>query len=138
MAECGLAGKMKLKAATRAVVVNAPAGYLETLGPLPAGVELSGRLQGSFGWIHAFVRTSAELNGLAAGLVKALAADGLLWVSFPKGTSGIQADLTRDKGWDALADADLRRITLIAVDGEWSAFGLRRYRPGEARQPAWR
>ena len=67
-------------------------------------------------------------------LVKALAPESLLWISFPKGTSGIQTDLTRDKGWDALKSVDLKWVTLISVNDTWSAFCLRPYKPGEAKQ----
>jgi hypothetical protein len=137
MAESTLVKKMKLKAGTRAAVLNAPAGYLKELAPLPAGVEVSEKLQGRFDWIQAFVRTSAELNALGPRLVKALADESLLWISFPKGTSGIQTDLTRDKGWDALKGVDLRWVTLISVNATWSAFCLRPYKPGETRQPTW-
>jgi hypothetical protein len=138
MPESALAKKMKLKAGTRATVVNAPAGYLKTLAPLPAGAALGEKLQGTSDWIQVFVTTSAELKALAPKVIDALAPQGLLWVSFPKGTSGIQTDLTRDKGWDALAAAGLKWVTLISVDDTWSAFALRPYKPGEARQRAWR
>jgi len=84
------------------------------------------------------VRTSAELKGLVPRLVKALAPESLLWISFPKGTSGIQTDLTRDKGWDALADADLKWVNLISVNDTWSASCLRPCTPGEAKQKARR
>lgn len=60
--------------------------------------------------------------------------ESLLWISFPKGSSKIQTDLTRDKGWEALREVDLKWINLISVDDTWSAFSLRPYRPGEARQ----
>ncbi len=40
MAAKSLAQKMKLKSGMRAVVLNAPQGYLETLNPLPEGVRL--------------------------------------------------------------------------------------------------
>ncbi len=138
MPESALARKMKLKAGAKATVVNAPAGYLKELAPLPAGVELGEKLQGKLDWIQVFVTTSAELKALAPKVINALAPEGLLWASFPKGTSGVQTDLTRDKGWDALAGADLKWVTLISVNDTWSAFALRPYRPGEARQPAWR
>ena len=138
MAESALAKKMKLKAGTRAAVINAPAGYLKSIGPIPAGVELSETLSGRSGWIQAFVRTRAELARIVPACVEALADDGLLWISFPKGTSGIQTDLTRDEGWDSLADAGLKWVMLVSVDATWSAFGLRRHRPGEARQRARR
>jgi hypothetical protein len=45
-----------------------------------------------------------------------------------------QSDLTRDKGWGILKELDLEWITLISVNESWSAFALRPYRPGEAKQ----
>ena len=79
----------------------------------------------------------AQLKQLAPKAARALAADGLLWISFPKGSSKIQTDLTRDKGWDVLKPLDLKWVTLISVDETWSAFALRPYRPGEARSRSW-
>lgn len=138
MAESALARKMKLKAGARAAVINAPVGYLKELAPLPAGVELSTKPQGKFDWIQVFVRNSGELKRLVPKLIKALGEESVLWISFPKGTSGIQTDLTRDKGWDALKGVDLKWVTLISVNDTWSAFCLRPYKPGEPKQPAWR
>jgi len=101
-------------------------------------VKLSEKLQGKFDWIQGFVRTSVELRGLVPRLVRALADESLLWISFPKGTSGVQTDLTRDKGSDALEGVDLKWVSLISVNDIWSAFCLRPYRAGELRQPTWR
>jgi hypothetical protein len=59
---------------------------------------------------------------------------GLLWIAFPKASSGIQTDLSRDKGWDSLKTHNPKWIGLISVDNDWSAFAVRPYKPGEARQ----
>ena len=56
----------------------------------------------------------------------------LLWISFPKGASKLQTDLTRDKGWDSIQSTNLKWVTLISVNETWSAFGFRPARPGEA------
>ncbi|HVP37707.1 MAG TPA: hypothetical protein VMS93_00840 [Candidatus Saccharimonadales bacterium] len=95
---------------------------------------MSTRLQGSFDWLQIFVHTKAELERLAPRTVRALNPDGLLWVSFPKGTSKGQSDLTRDQGWESLRRSELKWVTLISVNAAWSAFALRPYRPGEERQ----
>lgn len=134
MAENALVKKLKLKPGQRVAIVGALDGYLGELQPLPDGVDLSETLTGTFDWIQIFVRTKAELDGAIPKLVAALKPESLLWVSFPKGTSKIQTDLTRDTGWDVLQSADLKWINLIAVDSTWSAFALRPYKPGEARQ----
>ena len=74
------------------------------------------------------------MDRLVPQLVSALKPDSMLWISFPKGSSKIQTDLTRDKGWDALQQADLKWLSLISVDETWSGFALRPYKPGEKRQ----
>jgi len=66
--------------------------------------------------------------------VRALRPEGLLWISFPKGTSAMQTDLTRDAGWEALRKYPLKWVVLVAVDDTWSAFCVRPYRTGEARR----
>jgi len=134
MPESPLAKKMKLKPGQRAVVVNAPEGYLKELSPLPAGVELAERLQGKPDWVQVFVKSQAELAKLTPKVLRALKPESLLWISFPKGTSKIQTDLTRDKGWEAVQQGDLKWVNLISVNETWSAFALRPYKPGEERQ----
>jgi hypothetical protein len=129
-----LVNKMKLKPNQRAVIVNAPEGYREELSPLPDGVTIANTLEGTFDWVQIFVRNKAELDQLAPQIVSALKPDSLLWLSFPKGTSKIQTDLTRDKGWDVLQQTDLKWVNLISVNETWSAFALRPYKPGEERQ----
>jgi len=134
MTENPLLKKMKLKPGQRAAIINAPGGYAETLQPLPADVELAEDLVGSFDWMQLFVKTQAELEQVIPRVGAALKPAGTLWITFPKGSSKIQTDLTRDKGWDALQALDLKWINLISVDETWSAFSLRPYKPGEERQ----
>ena len=65
---------------------------------------------------------------------KALKPESMLWISFPKGTSKIQTDLTRDKGWEGLQKLDLKWVNLVSVNETWSAFALRPYKEGEKKQ----
>jgi hypothetical protein len=134
MTESALAKKMKLKPGQRAAVINAPQGYLEELSPLPPGAEVKEQVEDEFDWVQIFVKNQVELAAAVPQIVRALKPDSLLWISFPKGTSKIQTDLTRDKGWDSLQQADLKWTNLISVNDTWSAFSLRPYKPREARQ----
>jgi hypothetical protein len=131
MPESPLSKKMKLKAGARAAVINAPKSYMDEL---KHDTAMSPTLNGKFDWIQIFVKSKAELDALAPKAVKALKPESLLWISFPKGTSKIQTDLTRDKGWGILQKLDLKWITLISVNALWSAFALRPYREGEKKQ----
>ena len=131
MLESPLAKKMKLKSDLKAAVINAPENYVDTL---KHNTALSPTLNGKFDWIQIFVRNKAELDMLVPKAAKALKPESMLWISFPKGTSKIQTDLTRDKGWDILRNLDLKWINLISVNEMWSAFSLRPYKEGEKKQ----
>jgi len=131
--DSSLARKLKLTSGLRAAVIDAPPDYLARLDA-PTDVAIGTTLDGPLDWIQVFVRTSAELAAIAGPLTAALAPDGRAWISYPKGSSKRQSDLTRDKGWDSLRDQDLMWLSLISIDDAWSAFSLRKYKPGEARQ----
>jgi hypothetical protein len=131
MPESPLAKKLKLKSGFKAAVIKAPDHYVEELRHDTA---MSPTLRGKFDWIQIFVRSKAELDELAPRAARALRPESLLWISFPKGGSKIQTDLTRDRGWDSIRELDLKWITLVSVDDTWSAFSLRPYREGEEKQ----
>jgi hypothetical protein len=134
MTDNALMKKLKLKAGQRAAVIHAPSGYLDTLQPLPEGVALTEALDGTLDWIQLFLKTQAELAAIVPTLLESLGPATLVWFCFPKGTSKIQTDLTRDDGWDALKGTELKWVTLISVNDTWSAFAVRPYKPGEPRQ----
>ena len=114
-----LARKLRVrKPGGRAAVIGAPAGgYLERLDP-PSGANVRQTLDGPLDWIQVFVRSSAELAAIVPGLTAALDPEGMVWISYPKGSSKLQTDLTRDKGWEpiegrpdvALPRLDRRRL----------------------------
>ena len=136
MGEPALAKKMKRQSGGRAAIINAPAGYEKASF---AGMErAASSLSGTFDWIQLFVQNEAELQQVAPKAAGALKPDGILWISFPKGSSKIQTDLSRDRGWDSLKKLDLKWVILISVNETWSAFALRPYKPGEKRAQAWR
>jgi hypothetical protein len=134
MAESVLAKKMKLKEGYHATLINAPKGYLDELKPLPADVKLVQKFEGPSDWIQLFAQNTAELDKLFPNALKIMKPTTLLWVCFPKGTSEIQTDLTRDKGWDVIVAAQLKWTNLVSVNETWSAFSMRQYKKGEAKQ----
>lgn len=134
MVESALAKKLKLKPGMSAAILEAPDGYLEELAPLPESVQVSQTLQGQYDWIQIFVQNKTSLETLLPQVASALKPTSLLWISFPKGSSKIQTDLTRDKGWESLQELDLKWMNLVSVNDTWSGFSLRPYKPGEPRQ----
>jgi hypothetical protein len=58
--------------------------------------------------------------------LQALRPGGVFWVSYPKRSSQVKTDLTRDAGWETLWSAGMRAVSQIAIDETWSAL---RFRP---------
>ena len=59
-------------------------------------------------------------------ILKLLKPDIVCWIYYPKGTSSIQTDLTRDKGWEILLKhKEMQWLSLISFDDTWSSFGMR-------------
>src|SRR5262245_24328866 len=131
MSESSLAKKIKLKPGLKAAVIHAPENYVDAL---QHDGEISSSLRGKFDWIQIFIKNKAELDTMAPKAAQALKPESVLWITFPKGTSKIQTDLTRDKGWDEVQKLNLKWINLVSIDETWSAFSMRPYREGEERQ----
>ena len=131
MPESALAKKMKLRPGVRAAIIHAPEKYLDQL---KHDSEVSQKLSGKFDWVQIFAKNKKELDSLAPKAANALKPESILWLSFPKGSSKIQTDLTRDKGWEVLQDLDLKWVTLISVDENLSAFAVRPYQAGEKKE----
>jgi hypothetical protein len=128
-----LARKLKLGTARRPVILGGDREYREALAAA-AGQPIADALEGRHDWIQLFAQDRASLEAALPAAATALDDPGLLWISYPKGSSKLQTDLTRDQGWEAVKEQDLMWLGLISIDERWSAFSLRKYREGEARQ----
>lgn len=118
--------KLKIKPKYSLLTINAPADFKKGLLGLPAGVKISD-FGKEYDQVHWFVKSKAQLEKEMSKVMKLVKPDVKVWVYYPKGTSKIQTDLTRDKGWDCLlAEGDkLTWISLISFDDTWSVFGFR-------------
>lgn len=121
-----ISDKLKIKPQFTLLTLNAPANFKKGLVGLPAGVKItdSGK---EYDQVHWFVGNKAQLEKEMNKVMKLLQPEVTVWVYYPKGSSKLQTDLTRDKGWDCLlAEGDkLTWINLISFDETWSVFGFR-------------
>lgn len=130
MADTPLVKKLGLKPGMQAAILNAPPGYTELLGQLPEGVTLAERLDGLFDLVQLFVKGRSELERHAPAAIAAVKPDGLLWICYPKITSRLKSDITRDHGWEVVSAAGWGGVSMIAIDETWSAM---RFKPGAQR-----
>ena len=112
---------------------GAPAGYADIVGKLPASVTVVSAAKAPLDMVHLF---ATEAKGLAARLRDyraAIAPDGMIWVSWPKKTSGVATDLSDVVVRDTALPLGLVDIKVCAVNEVWSGlkFVIRlRDRPG--------
>jgi hypothetical protein len=126
MADNPLAMKLLIRPGNRLLVLNAPADWLERLGPLPDGVEVAEGPGEEADVVHLFVSLKDEVDAHAPAAMAAARPGGVLWASYPKRSAKVATDLTRDHGWEAFAEAGWRPVTQVSIDGVWSAL---RFRP---------
>ncbi len=70
-----------------------------------------------------FTKTATELKRQFSEVSKQLAPNGMLWVSWPKKTSGVATDLDENKVRKVGLDEGLVDVKVCAIDETWS--GLR-------------
>ena len=88
--------KLRLQPGQRALILNAPAGYVEGLGELPEGITLTQAPDGeAFDFVHLFVKDSAQFATFGPLARQAIKYDGILWISYPKGSAKVKTDLSR-------------------------------------------
>jgi hypothetical protein len=119
-----LVDKLGIKPHTRIAVMGAPRGYRTTLGTLPPGVSITDTLRGTLPLIHFFTKQRAALESRLPMLVRALATDGALWISWPKRTSGVETDLTENDVREVALAHGLVDVKVCAVDEVWSGLKL--------------
>jgi hypothetical protein len=124
--------KLRIKPGYTLMAIDAPPDFEQDLdAPDDVRITRSGK---TYDQLHWFVRNRADV---AAGLQKVLALlrdDVICWIYYPKGSSGMQTDLTRDKGWEALLDQGLTWVNLISFNDTWSAFGMRLPSPADRKK----
>jgi hypothetical protein len=123
-----LGKKLRFHVAQRALILNAPESYWEALGEVGGEPQIDTEPTGEYDFAHLFVSNQAELEERIGPVFKILLDDAILWISYPKGSSGIETDLNRDKLRELLADKGIRPVAQVSIDQVWSAM---RFRPLE-------
>ena len=132
-----IAQKLRIKEKDSLLIVNAPPEFKKNLGTLPAGAKIitAGK---DYAQVHWFVLNKAQMLKEMKKVLALLKENVILWIYYPKGSSKMQTDLTRDKGWeDLLAHGDkLTWISLISFDDTWSVFGCRQKTEADKKKEA--
>jgi hypothetical protein len=121
--ETPLAKKLGFKEGFRVGFVNSPKGFKKELGPLPADVKVSvGQLSKPLDLIILFTDSERRLKLEFPVLSEKLGVNGMLWVVWPKKSSGVPTDLSFDIVQQTGLQAGLVDVKICAVNEIWSGL----------------
>lgn len=128
--------KLRLKPGMKILTISAPPDFEKTIDAKNEEITTGTSLK-NYDQVHWFVKTQKEVEAGVPKIKKLLKEDVICWIYYPKGTSKMQTDLTRDKGWESLLkEPGLKWLSLISFDDTWSAFAMRPETETEQKQIA--
>lgn len=112
--------KLGIKPGARLQFVSEPDDFAGLLGDLPDGSRTAPR--GALDFAMLFVKSQSDLRKRFARLRDRLESNGMLWVAWPKKTSGMETDLTEGVVRDFGLESGLVDVKVCAVDDTWSGL----------------
>jgi len=120
-----VAEKLLIKEGQKFLLLNEPSNYRGLVGRLPNKVTISTEPRGQYEVIQVFVASKNELNQKLPRLKTSLAPDGIVWVTYPKGTSKMKTDINRDSIREYAQTIGLEVDAIFSVDDDWSALRMK-------------
>ena len=116
-----LVKKLGIKPGSNIVLVNAPSDYATELD-LPSDVTVNSRSGKPLDFAQLFVKSEKELQREFSASAKRLSASGMLWVSWPKKSSGVSTNLSENIVRDIGLAIGLVDVKVCAVNEVWSGL----------------
>ena len=114
--------KLGIKEGSRIALVNAPKDFESELGELPDNVEFVKRPTKSLDIILFFVLSERALARDFAKLAARLTANGMIWIAWPKKSSGVVTDLSEQRVREIGLNGGLVDVKVCAIDETWSGL----------------
>jgi len=112
--------KLGIKERLRVALVGIPADVKNELKDSLKTCRMTA--DGSLDFAMVFVRSAAELKKKFVETSRQLAPSGMLWVSWPKKSSGVATDLDENKVRNIGLAAGLVDVKVCAVNDVWSGL----------------
>jgi len=119
-----LAQKLGIKAGTKVAALSPPADYRKLLAPIPAGVSFVEKATRGAHFVHLFVTARRTMEMELKRLRDLIDDAGMVWVSWPKKSSGVKTDITEDVIREVCLPMGFVDVKVCAVDETWSGLKL--------------
>ncbi|HKY30426.1 MAG TPA: DUF3052 family protein [Pyrinomonadaceae bacterium] len=117
-----LVKKLGIKDGFHVALVNSPKDFRKELGAVPPGVKFKSSTAKPLDLILLFARSESELAKKFLPLSANLNANGMIWVAWPKKSSGVATDLAFNNVQRIGLDAGLVDVKICAVNEIWSGL----------------
>ena len=118
-----LVKKLGIKPGFRLVVRSAPADYWDLLGQLPDDVTVVQRASSKpLDFVHVFAKRRSDLDKAVKKYKGLIAPTGMIWVSWPKKSSGVATEIDESVVRRTGLGAGLVDVKICAVDETWSGL----------------
>lgn len=114
--------KLGIKDGFRVALLDPPADVRAELRDSLKACQLAKDPNGPLDFIFLFSKSSSDLTPRLRQAAKALAPAGMLWISWPKKTSGVTTDLTENVIREIGLKAGLVDVKVCAVTDVWSGL----------------
>jgi hypothetical protein len=114
--------KLGIKEGTRVAILGAPHEYLRKLGELPEGVLIATSSRRPSDFMQFFATNRRQLESEVPKLKKKLSQLGMLWICWPKRSSGFKTDLSGNAVRKIGLDNGLVDVKIAAIDETWSGL----------------
>jgi hypothetical protein len=114
--------KLGLKEGSRIALINAPKDFARELGELPPDAQIVTRVTKPIDIALLFVLTEGALLRDFDKLAKKLATNGMIWIAWPKKSSGVATDLCFERVQRIGLNSGLVDVKICAVDEVWSGL----------------
>ena len=114
--------KLGIKEGSQVAIVSAPRGFQKELGKLPGKAKLKPSTTKPLDVIMLFALSEAELRKRFLLLAQNLSSSGMLWIAWPKKSSGVVTDLSFENVQRIGLDAGLVDVKICAVNDVWSGL----------------
>jgi Protein of unknown function (DUF3052) len=117
-----LTKKLGIKDGFRVALLHAPDDVTAELRAALANCQIVKLARGSLDFVFLFAKARAELERQVMTAARALAPAGMLWIAWPKKSSGVNTDLDENVVRETGLGAGLVDIKVCAVTDIWSGL----------------
>jgi hypothetical protein len=121
MSDKPVAERLQVKGDRQLAVIGASAALEKTVGAGKARADVA-----AADVVLLFAPDRASLDKSLPKLLKTMSSAAILWIAYPKLSSKLAADLSRDVIHALAPKYGLDTVSQIAIDEDWSALRLKR------------